>query len=407
MAQTIYTPSTPIPPVRSDISAIETSPGIVVLYDDMSYAGSSLRLPMSIVEYLARLDGTRSAEYLAGKARAAGRAFSVEEFLRVVTVLEQENFLDSPRFRTYRKERDREFNDLPTRPAAHAGASYPDDPGELRKFLDELLAADPRAAERTAPVAVIAPHIDFRVGGASYGPAYNALRKSDADTFIIFGVSHQMSYDAFMISARDFETPLGAVPADRELIAQFRRNLPFEITSDEIAHRQEHSIEFQAVFLRHIFPDRDIRIVPVLTGSLYEYVEMGSGEIEEDERLNTLYGTLRETARELGRRVCYIAGADLCHIGRKFGDGFAARNILSEVRRFDLELLARAAKPDPEGFINTLAESRNRYRVCGVAPIYATLRTAAPANGELLVYNQWDETERDSAVTFASVAYYA
>src|SRR5690606_22605349 len=125
------------------------------------------------------------------------------------------------------------------------------------------------------------------------------------------------------------------------------------------------------------------------------------------ERLNTLYGTLRETARELGRRVCYIAGADLCHIGRKFGDGFAARDILSEVRRFDLELLARAAKPDPEGFINTLAESRNRYRVCGVAPIYATLRTAAPANGELLVYNQWDETERDSAVTFASVAYYA
>jgi AmmeMemoRadiSam system protein B len=391
--------------LRRDISGQEIMPGLVALYDDQNYAEVVARLPMAMVEYLMLLDGKRTAEYLAEQAARSGREFSIDDFLEAINVLETEYFLDSPRFRARRDARDRAFNELPTRPAAHAGSSYPDDPRKLRRTLDEFLAAggdelngDP------APVAIIAPHIDFRVGGASYGPAYNALKRSSADTFVIFGVSHQMSYDAFMISEKDFETPLGILPTDRELIARFRERLPFELTRNEIAHRDEHSIEFQAVFLRHIFADRDIRIVPILTGSLYEYVELGEGNAADDERLTTLYDTLEDVARELGRDVCYIAGADLCHVGKKFGDEFPARDILAELRERDAETLETIARPDAEGFLQTLASVDNRFRVCGVAPIYATLRTARPTRGKVLAYHQWDEAERESAVTFGSVA---
>jgi MEMO1 family protein len=400
-----YTSTSPLPPLRRDISGQEVIPGLVALYDEMSYAEVVARLPMAMIEYLTILDGRRNAEQIAQHAAQSGREFSVQDFLEVVNVLEREYFLDSPRFHERREERDREFNDLPTRPAVHAGSSYSDDPEKLRRELDGYLAAGPANLNGDpAPIAIIAPHIDFRVGGASYGPAYNALRRSDADTFVIFGVSHQMSYDAFMICEKDFETPLGLVPTDRELIARFRERLPFELTRNEIAHRGEHSIEFQAVFLRHIFADREIRIVPILTGSLYEYVELGDGDTSDDERLTTLYGTLDDVGRELGRNVCYIAGADLCHVGKKFGDEFPARNVLAELRRHDGETLEHIARPDAEGFLRHLARVDNRHRVCGVAPIYATLRTARPTKGKVLGYEQWDETERESAVTFGSVA---
>ncbi len=402
-----YTPSSPLPPVRHDVTAYEFAPGLVSIYDEASYAPNSLRLPTHIVEYLALLDGERSAEFLSVQAAQAGRSFSIDEFMEVIDVLEREYFLDSPRFRQYKKEADDEYNNGLIRPAAHAGASYPEDPEELRAMFEKFLVTDKSDAQsRLAPVAIVAPHIDFRVGGESYGPAYNALRRSDADTFVIFGTSHRMSYDAFMISQKDFETPLGVMPTDRELIEKFRSMLPFELTRDESAHRQEHSIEFQAVFLRHIFPERDIKIVPILTGSLFEYVEMGDGNARDDERLTTLYATLVKAAEELGRKVCYIAGADLCHIGRKFGDDFEARKILEEVRDFDYTILEQASRPDPDGFLRELAKVDNRYRVCGVAPIYATLRSARPSTGEVLCYGQWDEHERDSAVTFASVAFY-
>jgi AmmeMemoRadiSam system protein B len=403
---THYTASDPLPSVRYDIGAEEVAPGMVTLYDDAQYAEHQVTIPASIIEYLSLLDGRRSAEYLARKAADAGRSFSVDDFLRIVDILDREYYLDSPRFRERREQIDGSFNNNPLRPAAHAGGSYPSDPTRLRAMLDGFLAAGPGPSSDAPPVAVVAPHIDFRVGGASYGPAYNALKNSDADTFIIFGVAHQMSYDTFMISSKDFETPLGPMPADREFIEHFRASLPFELTRNEAAHKREHSIEFQAVFLRHIFPDRDIRIVPILTGSLHEYVESGRGGAGSDEHLATLYKALENTAAELGRKVCYIAGADLCHIGRKFGDSFAARTVLDDVRRHDESLLAEAARPDAEGFLAALTKERNRYRVCGVAPIYATIRAAHPATGEVLCYDQWDESERDSAVTFASVAYY-
>ncbi|HVK39835.1 MAG TPA: AmmeMemoRadiSam system protein B [Candidatus Kapabacteria bacterium] len=404
---TFYTSTSSLPPLRRDISGQEVLPGLVALYDEMGYAEVVARLPMDMIEYLTILDGRRSAEVIARQAAQSGRTFSMDEFLEVVNVLEREYFLESERFEARREERDREYNDLPTRPAVHAGSSYSDDPDELRRELDGYLAAgaghhngDP------APVAVIAPHIDFRVGGSSYGPVYNALKHSEADTFVIFGVSHQMSYDAFMISEKDFETPLGVVPTDRELIRRFRERLPFAITRNEIAHRSEHSIEFQAVFLRHIFAGRDIRIVPILTGSLYEYVEMGEGNASDDERLTALYDTLAEVAAELGRNVCYIAGADLCHVGRKFGDEFPARDVLAELRDHDAATLEHIARPDPDAFLRHLAAVGNRHRVCGVAPIYATLRAARPRHGRVMGYDQWDEVERESAVTFGSVALY-
>lgn len=406
MARTI---SSPLPAVRHDVDLFQIAPGLVVLYDDGGYAEHEVRLPAFAVEYLALLDGERSASFLAEAAARAGRSFSADDFLELIDVLDREHYLDTPGFHEHRAAVDARFNAGTTRAAAHAGSSYPDDPAELSAMLDGLLAGgseEDDSADGGEPIAVIAPHIDFRVGGATYGPAYSALRRSTADTFVIFGVAHRMSYDAFMISAKDFETPLGAVPADRELIEHFRSQLPFELTHDESAHRREHSIEFQAVFLRHIFRDRPIRIVPILTGSLHEYVELGRPGAREDERLETLYRTLDASARELGRSVCYIAGADLCHVGRKFGDAFAARSILDDVRAFDTELLDHAARVDADGFLSTLARVRNNYRVCGVAPIYATLRTAQPARGEVLRYDQWDEHERDSAVTFASVAYY-
>jgi len=403
---THYSSTTPLPAIRYDIGVEELAPGMAVLYDDAMYAEHQITLPTSIIEYLALLDGKRNAEYLARKAADAGRSFSVEDFLRIVEILDKEYFLDSPRFQARKEEVDRGFNESLLRPAAHAGASYPSDPKKLRAMLDGFLAADSSSNGHGAPVAVIAPHIDFRVGGASYGPAYNALKHSDADTFIILGVAHQMSYDSFMISSKDFDTPLGVMPTDREFIERFRGNVPFELTRNEAAHKREHSIEFQAVFLRHIFPDRDIKIVPILTGSLHDYVESGRGGAGGDEKLNVLYAALEETARDLGRKICYIAGADLCHIGKKFGDQFAARTILDDVRKHDEEILEAAAKPDAEGFLRSLARNRNRYRVCGVAPIYAAIRAARPTTGKVLCYDQWDERERDSAVTFASVVYY-
>ena len=402
----VFTETTPLPSLRYDLEFFEVMPGIIAMYDGQGFSDVTMQLPVDVIDYLLYMDGHRTVLEFAGHAARAGKPFDADKFLEVVETLEEEGFLDTPGYAARLEQLEKDYNGLTVRPATYAGTCYPDDPDELRELLDEYLENPGLAPDSPAPVGVFVPHIDPRVGGHIYGPAYNALRKSDADTFVILGVPHYMNYDRFMFSRMDFDTPLGVLPTDTEFIERFREKLSFDLTEDEIAHRQEHSIEFQAIFLRHVFPDRDIRIVPVLTSALFEYVESGEGNADADNFLTELYETLAETGKELGRKVAWVASVDFCHIGKKFGDSFPAAEKLEEIREHDEKLIEQMIRPDAEGFLQRLVDVRNRFRVCGTSPMYAFLRSVQPARGTLLGYDQWDETEQESAVSFASLAFY-
>ena len=401
-----FTETTPLPRLRHDIGIAELIPGIITLYDEMGYTETTVQLPLDVIDYLLYMDGKRNVLELAGHAVQAGRPFDSEKFLEVVEILDEEGFLDTEAFREYQDNVHHEYNSLTVRPPFLAGLSYPEDPDELREMLDELLKGAPDFTGLTIPDGFFIPHIDIRIGGEAYGTAYNALRRTKADTFILLGVPHQMSYDRFMISEKDFDTPLGLVPTDREFIRHFREKLSFDLTTDEIAHRQEHSIEFQTLFLRHLFPDRSICIVPILVGPLFEYVEYGRGGAEKDSALTELYMLLGQTAIELKRNVCWIASVDFCHVGKKFGDPFEGQSVLQSVKEHDERLIQEATRCNAESFLQNLVEVKNHYKVCGVSPMYTMLRAASMQRGELLAYDQWDEVETESSISFASMAFY-
>src|SRR5690606_6098593 len=141
-----------------------------------------------------------------------------------------------------KEQKDREFLLNPVREPACAGSSYVDNAAELTVFLDRVMcsAAD-RAVEENAR-AIVAPHIDLRVGAETYAPAYSALRNTDADLFVIFGTSHYGWQDLFLMTEKHFRTPLGLVQTDVALVQDIRSRLPFDLQSDDLAHRDEHSI---------------------------------------------------------------------------------------------------------------------------------------------------------------------
>lgn len=406
-----YSSTSPLPSLRHDINAYEVLPGIIRLVDELGYTDAMVHVPIELIELMLEMDGRRSVDDLLSIHRQAPQGTSVEKLLGMIETLDDEGFLESESFARRRARIHDEYNALPVRPAMFAGSSYPNDPVTLRAFIDDCLrdgaAAAGESAESSAvPFGIIVPHLDPSLCGKTYGAAYHAIRKSDADTFIILGVPHRMSYDRFIFSRMDFETPIGRLETDRAFIDHFRAGLTTPLTSDEIAHMPEHSIEFQTIFLRHLFNDRPIRIVPILAGSLYNYVESGLGGADRDEALSELYGKLTETATALGRKVCWIVSVDFCHVGRKFDDPVAASTLFEEVRAHDMAMVAETIEGDAEGFLAGLTAVRNRYRVCGVAPMYAFLRAAAPVRGTLLSYDIWDESEQESAVSYGAVAFH-
>jgi AmmeMemoRadiSam system protein B len=306
-----------------------------------------------------------------------------------------------------------QYASLESRPAALAGRSYPSDPEKLRDFLGKFFdhpqgSGRPGLAKHPYPLrAILCPHIDFGRGGPTYTWAYKELvENSDAEVFVILGVAHQYCRNRFALTRKDFETPLGTVVTDRAYVKALAEQAGAHFFEDELAHRTEHSVEFQAVLLQYLLGGRrDFTIVPILAGSFHDLMARRIDPLEDPE-VRRMIDALISVERESGKKVAYIGGIDLCHVGPEFGDPTPVDNAtLGSIRIFDQTMLHLAASNDPAGWFENASAINNRWRVCGLAATYTMLHAIGPVHGRLLHYDQAVNASRSCCVTFASVAY--
>jgi AmmeMemoRadiSam system protein B len=302
------------------------------------------------------------------------------------------------------------------RPAALAGRSYAGDPDELRAALDSFFdpprgPGRPTAGATARPRAIVAPHIDFHRGGAAYAWAYRPLVEAAGDPpelVVIFGTDHNGIDQPFTLTRKHYETPLGRLTTDVALVEALAARASIganaALFADEHHHRGEHSIEFQAVWLRYIYGERadGIKVLPILCGSLHGFVESGADPDDAESVGGFLRALVEETA---GRDVLWIAGADLAHVGPRFGDvdpldDAALRNLDGT----DQATLAAVLDGNAGAWFAAIRGEDDRRRVCGLPPIYAMLSAARPGAGRLAVYAQCP-AEQGSIVSIASVVF--
>jgi hypothetical protein len=104
--------------------------------------------------------------------------------------------------------------------------------------------------------------------------------------------------------------------------------------------------------------------------------------------------------------VTVIAGADLAHVGRRFGDAFdISEDVVKEVRKRDAQDLVYAEWMEPEKFYASVMQDGNERRVCGLRCIYAALRTleGVASRGKALCYG-YAHDPAGGIVSFASMA---
>lgn len=389
----------------------------VVIEDPLGIAPAPVVVPMEGYQWtIRRFDGLTSIDSLIADIRKqTGQTVPRENLVRIVDELDQSYLLDSPRFWKYVED----YRALPLRTAAHAGGAYAATGPELKRQLDALFrhpAASGAVSRAILPNGdggpvrgILSPHIDFHRGGPVYTWSYKELiERSDADVFVIVGVAHQFSKNRFALTRKDFETPLGTVRTDQDFVDRLLELAGEKYLEDELAHRTEHSVEFQTVFLQYLLGDkRPFTIVPILAGSFHDLM-MNRSDPSEDADVRTFIEALRRTERELGKKVAYIGGIDLGHIGKEFGDPETLnRNVLEELRQFDSSMLERAAAGDASGWFRTASLVDNRYRVCGLAATYVVLTAMGETTGKVLRYDQAVNPELTCCVSFAGVAFEA
>jgi AmmeMemoRadiSam system protein B len=373
---------------------------------------------MELVPVVARFGGGLTCEEIARQAsKELGERIPVDLVVKLANELEAALFLDGAPYRRERARIERDFADATVREASHAGGAYHDDPTKLAQYIERDCLSTGPAIEGAGKgstkrlVALVAPHIDPWRGARCYGAAYRALGASlpdEAKTFVLVGTSHAPMREPFALCRKAFATPFGPLEADLEAIDQLAKAAEFDPYADQFNHKREHSLEFQAVFLRHVLGAaraRRARIIPILAG-LGEHQATGKSPTSSA-AVSRFVDALRSLVAD--KNAIVVAGADLAHVGPRFGDPSAwderERETLATTDRESLDL---ATELDAEAFWKHVARDLDTRRVCGLAPVYALLRTIDPAaRGTLRHYEQTVDAEDGSIVTHAAMDFFA
>jgi len=387
----------------------------ICLRDPTGAAPTPILIGMGAYFLVTLFDGTYSKiDLQAAFTKRFGDLLPSEHLDGLINALDEGFFLDSPAYAARMDELRDEFARNPQRRAALAGLCYEQEPAKLRREIEAFFHAPGGPGQIPQPTSdgaalsgLIAPHIDPRRGGPAYAHAYGELlTRERPDLVIILGTSHYgTGPQLFSATRKDYMTPLGAVATDREFVdriaARYREG---DLFADELLHRNEHSIEFQTLFLAWALGTAGYKVVPILVGSFHQMVASNAMP-NSDPRVGGFIDALRAEIAAEKRRVLIVAGVDFAHVGKKFGDSFSADDKIAEwVKTEDLALIEVIERGDPDGFFNEIAKDQDQRKICGLSPMYTQLELLRDHRARLLMHDIAMEPQTESAVSFASLA---
>jgi len=401
-----------LPALRAHLDLIPSplpeTPGLVIR-DPFRYADAMLVLPPPLIPCLMLFDGAHDEGDLRVVLSRITDTVEVGDIARhLVDTLSGSGFLQDPVFERLRDDRHRAFAAAERREPVHAGSGYPDDPGELREWAARCLAEGPSLpADEGTLVGIAAPHVSPDGGLRSYAAAYGALTPDLGDrTFVILGTSHYGTPGRFGLTRKPFATPFGTTTVDTARIDALIAEGGPSVAAEDYCHAMEHSIEFQVVFLQHLY-GAGVRIVPILCGPLGAGVRRPPPARDADTQ--RFLDTLARVCASPGE-VIWVAGIDMAHVGERYGDGIAAfadEGPMKDVAVQDIARCERITAGDADGFwtlIDVDGEG-DPLSWCGSSATYALLAAARPRRGVMRHYEQWN-IDPGSVVTFAGMAFY-
>jgi AmmeMemoRadiSam system protein B len=270
-------------------------------------------------------------------------------------------------------------NGKKTRPPTVEGLFYPQDEGELKGRLRELLHGfRRRGRQKGTAQSIISPHAAYDYSGRIAASAFAAAAGRNVETAVLLGPVHREPVEAVILpESQAFQTPLGTVEVQEELLlsllrggAMFRR--------DDIPHLEEHCLEVQLPFLQQLFPAA--KVLPILVGQ----AEPKLVQLLAD----TLWGALSE---RLDSTLFVVSANMTTYRGREEGERELAET-LELIRGLQWQALLEGT-------------ARKRLSSCGAAGIAAILLLHRRLGGRVEVLETGSSL--DATGDAKKVVYYA
>ena len=395
----------PLPAIRPlDVFPVTNDDGSqsIVVQDNSRIAPDPLALTPAGYFILAHLDGERNiADIQELFTEQFGAPVEAEMVQELVKVLDQALMLDNERTQAIYQERVDTFLAGEVRDNRESWPSGDELRQELNGLLDTMLSVTGKNSNGLR--GIVAPHLDYARGQECYRAAYSALQSAGpADRYVILGTNHFGKAIGAVATRKDFLTPLGRVTTDRDFLDGLNSRVKFDLFEHEYDHLREHSIELQVHLLQMLYPEQPFTIVPILCPDpdLLEHVGRSSEELDK------LAAALRKEISEHDDRTIVIAGADLSHVGQRFGEPEpSSPAFLESVANFDQQFLELLKNRQEDLATATVTMQGNPTRMCSLGCIYTLARAIPRVNCKLLAYDQAVDYENETHVTCAALVY--
>ena len=363
-----------------------------LLRDPLQLSADMLLVPQALGAVLAFCDGTYTIAAIAQAFHAQyGFPIGGDKVAQLVQALDEAFLLENARSAAALEAARQEFRAAPFRPMSVAGGSYPADPELLHTTLERYRQhahngdGPPAPLSPTPTFGILSPHIDYPRGGLVYAQVWERAAQAvqEADLVIIFGTDHYGS-DPFTLTRQSYATPYGVLPTATEIVDQIAAVIGEDAAyAGELRHRAEHSLELVAVWLHHLRERRPVEIVPILCGGFHRFFSNGAHP-DQDAQIEAVLTKLRTLTA--GRKTVVVASGDLAHVGVAFGQDAVDDGKLALVHAADDALMQQMVAGDATGFYRAIHNIRDANNVCGVAPVYLTMRLLGEVEGTATGY---------------------
>ncbi|MFC1919278.1 AmmeMemoRadiSam system protein B [Chloroflexota bacterium] len=364
----------------------------IAVRDPLGISDHTLFIPQALTPLLALCDGSRDIPTLrTALMLRTGVQLSDLAIQDFVQQLDNALFLEGDLFAAAHELALDEYRNMPSRPCTGMGGSYPVDANELSTTLEQYLSIVPLTDKGRARNVrgLVCPHIDFPRGGPTYAEVWQAARKAvqEIEIAIVFGTDHHSENDLLTLTRQSYATPWGTLDTDMEAVEAITSAVGASgAFRGELRHRKEHSIESALVWLHYLLGERKCSIVPLLCGSFHRFIK-GDDDILTDGTISHSIEILKGVIA--GRRSLVIAAADLAHVGPAFG-GLLPVDAVERARQAsaDQKLMETICAGDAQGFYQQIKDEGDVRNICGLPPIYWSLRLLESAEGEVTGYQQ-------------------
>ena len=332
---------------------------VFLLKDPLAFVEEIVVVPQYMGFLLALMDGKHDLRDLQAEAtKRLGQVVPFEDIKKFVEFLDEKGLLWSERFEEIKKKAYEKWLKLKARPMAHAMQAYPLSPAEAKFFVEDILKLAEGVDQKETPKVLIAPHIDLRVGARGFAESYGRFKPASGARIILLGVGHHLDFPISVLT-KDFATPFGIVKNDRGGLFFLTQSKKLDLFPDHMAHRLEHSLEFQVLFLHHLLGEEFV-ILPFLVGPFMLFKE----------HKELIEGFTQAIVELFDENTYLVLGIDFCHLGLRYGDPFA---VTEKERKEALELDKRLVESAFEGEaeeIEKLSTKAEEMKVCGLSCLY-------------------------------------